>query len=61
MEETFAEYILNEKDWVRKLEIMFYLTFFRCIVFQFVMVYNSFKLTTSLVFRNSLTPKEVKS
>ena len=25
MEETFAEYILNEKDWVRKLEIMFYL------------------------------------
>ena len=25
MEETFAEYILNEKDWIRKLEIMFYL------------------------------------
>ena len=25
MEQTFAEYILNEKDWVRKLEIAFYL------------------------------------
>lgn len=25
MEETFAEYILNEKDWIRKLEIAFYL------------------------------------
>lgn len=25
MEETFAEYILKEKDWVRKMEIMFYL------------------------------------
>ena len=25
MEETFAEYILNEQDWVRKMEIMFYL------------------------------------
>lgn len=25
MEETFAEYILNEKDWTRKLEIAFYL------------------------------------
>ena len=25
MEETFADYILNEKDWVRKLEIMYYL------------------------------------
>ena len=25
MDETFAEYILEEKDWVRKLEIMFYL------------------------------------
>ena len=25
MEETFAEYILNEKDWVRKMEIMYYL------------------------------------
>lgn len=25
MEETFAEYILSEKDWVRKMEIMFYL------------------------------------
>lgn len=25
MEETFAEYILKETDWVRKMEIMFYL------------------------------------
>lgn len=25
MEETFASYILNEKDWVRKMEIMYYL------------------------------------
>lgn len=25
MEETFAEYILKEQDWVRKMEIMFYL------------------------------------
>lgn len=25
MQETFAEYILKEKDWVRKMEIMFYL------------------------------------
>lgn len=25
MEETFADYILAEKDWVRKLEIMYYL------------------------------------
>ena len=25
MEETFAEYILNEEDWVRKMEIAFYL------------------------------------
>ena len=25
MEETFAQYILKEEDWVRKLEIMFYL------------------------------------
>jgi len=25
MEETFAEYILKEEDWIRKLEIMFYL------------------------------------
>ena len=25
MAETFAEYILNEKDWIRKMEIMFYL------------------------------------
>ena len=25
MEETFAEYILKEQDWIRKLEIMFYL------------------------------------
>ena len=25
MQETFAEYILNEEDWIRKLEIMFYL------------------------------------
>ena len=25
MEETFADYILNEKDWVRKMEIMYYL------------------------------------
>ncbi len=25
MEETFAQYILNEEDWIRKLEIMFYL------------------------------------
>ena len=25
MEETFAEYILNEHDWIRKMEIMFYL------------------------------------
>lgn len=25
MEETFAEYILNEKDWIRKTEIVFYL------------------------------------
>ena len=25
MEETFAEYIINEHDWVRKMEIMFYL------------------------------------
>lgn len=25
MEETFAQYILKEKDWVRKMEIMFYL------------------------------------
>jgi len=25
MEETFAEYILKETDWIRKLEIMFYL------------------------------------
>ncbi|NLC87828.1 MAG: hypothetical protein GX682_03520 [Clostridiaceae bacterium] len=26
MEETFAEYILNEKDWIKKMEIMFYLS-----------------------------------
>lgn len=25
MEESFAKYILNEKDWVRKMEIMYYL------------------------------------
>ena len=25
MEETFAEYILNERDWIKKLEIAFYL------------------------------------
>ena len=25
MEESFAKYILNEKDWIRKMEIMFYL------------------------------------
>ncbi len=25
MSETFAEYILNEEDWIRKMEIMFYL------------------------------------
>ena len=25
MEETFADYILNEHDWIRKMEIMFYL------------------------------------
>lgn len=25
MEETFASYILNEEDWIRKMEIMFYL------------------------------------
>ena len=25
MEGTFAEYILKEEDWVRKMEIMFYL------------------------------------
>ena len=25
MEESFADYILNEKDWVRKMEIMYYL------------------------------------
>ena len=24
-EETFADYILNEKDWGKKLEIMYYL------------------------------------
>ena len=25
MEETFADYILAEKDWVRKMEIVYYL------------------------------------
>ena len=25
MQETFADYILNEKDWIRKMEIMFYM------------------------------------
>ena len=25
MEETFASYILSEKDWIRKMEIMYYL------------------------------------
>jgi len=25
MEETFADYILSEKDWIRKMEIMYYL------------------------------------
>ena len=25
MEETFANYILNEQDWIRKMEIMYYL------------------------------------
>ena len=25
MEESFASYILSEKDWIRKMEIMYYL------------------------------------
>lgn len=41
MEETFAEYILNEKDWVRKLEIMFYLQKKTRIFFDKTVVFKS--------------------